>query len=1038
MAESNYITLSEIVRRTNLFNIDKLPQFVTFSNYGESMTGTAVAVNSKIYPSAFICLYIPSLNSTDAIKSFIKEHLVGYYENKLAVGRDAWKNSLSETEKNIKPLDILLETIYKFDNSYSIKYISDIVEQDYNGVWSDFMCSVNLNNASNEYKYTVIKTDATEDKDSLIVRFPADYTTDYPYNWAIKTSDGFFKYIGPAAYNDCKLLLDDEKNKWYDYNTCIKIKVEEAGLNDDYLTFNVLIPLYDRIVDEPANPGESSAHALYLHTDVTCPGTVYESSPDELTEKSETLYNTLVPYGMWFSGAEPVKLQYNTNTATENYIQPTWTLTLSSQFKPFPYSNQFSPATTAETGNTADEISKTELHNTFAQVLSAQNKMMREIDEYNNIIASLKNKIDLLEVSCGTSGETSEWVSETSDNRIKLSDINSESGVVIHSAILPPATTTGAGVMTAKQAASLESAASTADKAWQQSNTNKADIAALAEGFTDLGDFDTEQAVFDALADISICADNKKCVLHAHYSTQGKECNLICVQSLNDWHCRQFIFNRDRFFQRGIIFTDAARTEITGIENWEYAFPDRLSWDNTARKYVPSQFGNRFNAAYTDSIPLADTTTDGLMAYSHVQKLDLAADTADAANITAQAAKKKADDTALELQNTVDAGVVRADAGTDKVTVVFDDWFGDDKEVFTCDIPAATSSTAGVMTAQMANNVENFFNEDGGESRMAADIAANTKAVQTAQEGVATNAAAITAETEARAAADTAETAARKQGDADLLSQIDSTSKTLTAAITNEEQYRSAQDTALQSQITQNKTDITANAAAIAAISKEQLFRDMWTAVGGKWTEAAGYTMNGLTLTYSEAVAVYAQTAGAWKSAAALLENGMYHSLKCRTNIPVSSPISRKMAYFFQSCSGIEVAAIFAMHPVTSVESCFRYCTSLVKVDGALNLQDVTTFANNFYNCPKLTYLRLQGLKVSADLSGAPALDYDSVRYLVDNAVNTAAITVTVGDELYAVINGTAQPTEARGGTAEEWAQLLADATAGQISFAKK
>lgn len=319
------------------------------------------------------------------------------------------------------------------------------------------------------------------------------------------------------------------------------------------------------------------------------------------------------------------------------------------------------------------------------------------------------------------------------------------------------------------------------------------------------------------------------------------------------------------------------------------------------------------------------------------------------------------------------------------------------------EIPAATTTGAGVMTARQAASLES--------AASTADKAwqqSNTNKTYLA-----------------------AETAARESADSAIQTQFDKSVK-------EEAQYRLSQDTALQSQITQNKTDISANAAAIAALSKEQLFRDMWNAVGGKWTAAAGYTLNGLTLTYSEAVAVYAQTAGAWKSAAALLENGMYHSLKCRTNIPIASPVSRKTEYLFHACSGLEVAAIPAINAVTSVTNCFRYCTSLVKVDGVINLKSVSTFTNNFYNCPKLTYLRLSGLKVSADLSGAPALDYDSVRYLVDNAVNTAAITVTVGDELYAVINGTAQPTEARGGTAEEWAQLLADATAGQISFAKK
>jgi hypothetical protein len=536
------------------------------------------------------------------------------------------------------------------------------------------------------------------------------------------------------------------------------------------------------------------------------------------------------------------------------------------------------------------------------------------------------------------------WEAEATETGVTVQTRSAMSQTAAHSVEIPAATTTGAGVMTAKQAASLESAASTADKAWQQSNTNKTDIAtetaarkqgdadllsqidstsktlaaaitneeqyrsardtalqsqitqnktdisanaaaiaAHEQAYRDLGVYESETAALAALAALAVCADTTLGMAHFAYTADGATYVSQMWQCLSYDVCRQVIYNRDKFFQRCIEFTSSARTAIKRVPSWDIAFCDRLVWDANANKYVPSMYGTKGTASINDSIPLATASRDGLMPRGYVTKVDAAA-----------------------------------------------------------------------------------------------------------------------------------------------------------AAITNEEQYRSARDTALQSQITQNKTDITANAAAIAAISKEQLFRDMWTAVGGNWTEAAGYTMNGLTLTYSEAVAVYAQTAGAWKSAAPLLEKGMYHSLKCRTNIPVTSPIGCKMAYFFHACSGIEVAAIFAMHPVTSVESCFRYCTSLVKVDGVINVTNVTTFANNFYNCPKLTYLRLQGLKVSADLSGAPALDYDSVRYLVDNAVNTAAITVTVGAELYAVINGTAQPTEARGGTAEEWAQLLADATAGQISFAKK
>ena len=42
-------------------------------------------------------------------------------------------------------------------------------------------------------------------------------------------------------------------------------------------------------------------------------------------------------------------------------------------------------------------------------------------------------------------------------------------------------------------------------------------------------------------------------------------------------------------------------------------FGDRLQWSKSGRKYVLSQFGQGFGHDYTEPIPLADTSTDGLM-----------------------------------------------------------------------------------------------------------------------------------------------------------------------------------------------------------------------------------------------------------------------------------------------------------------------------------------------------------------------------------------------------------------------------------------
>lgn len=155
-------------------------------------------------------------------------------------------------------------------------------------------------------------------------------------------------------------------------------------------------------------------------------------------------------------------------------------------------------------------------------------------------------------------------------------------------------------------------------------------ILGIKKGFCDMGEFETEAKALSALGDLTYCSSNAYCVLHAHYSKEGKECNMVCIQSfnedeVNDKHLvRQFLFNRDKLWQRCIYFTDKTRTEIKSRDNWEATMCDRLHWDAATRKLVPSLFGHTFNKDYTDAIPLADASTDGLMSKTHTATLDSA------------------------------------------------------------------------------------------------------------------------------------------------------------------------------------------------------------------------------------------------------------------------------------------------------------------------------------------------------------------------------------------------------------------------------
>lgn len=118
----------------------------------------------------------------------------------------------------------------------------------------------------------------------------------------------------------------------------------------------------------------------------------------------------------------------------------------------------------------------------------------------------------------------------------------------------------------------------------------------------------------------------------------------------------------------------------------------------------------------------------------------------------------------------------------------------------------------------------------------------------------------------------------------------------------------------------------------------------------------------------------------------------------------------------------------------------FFGCTNL-KDAGVINVSQANIFINKgilaFTKCAKLSRVLLMNLKVDISFQDSPLLSYESLNYLITNAANTAAITVTVHPATYSYLTGTAQPTEEVGGTTEEWQALVTTAQGKQISFAQ-
>lgn len=106
----------------------------------------------------------------------------------------------------------------------------------------------------------------------------------------------------------------------------------------------------------------------------------------------------------------------------------------------------------------------------------------------------------------------------------------------------------------------------------------------------------------------------------------------------------------------------------------------------------------------------------------------------------------------------------------------------------------------------------------------------------------------------------------------------------------------------------------------------------------------------------------------------------------------------------------------------------FRSCSKLKTVVGVILLSDsVAINTEVFAYCPLLERVRIRNLRSSLTFAHSPLLSLESLQYLVENAGNTAAITVTVHADVYAKLTDSSNA---------EWYAVNAAAQARQIGFA--
>ena len=368
------------MRKTNLLYstyIGEENSFLTFSNYTEAMTGNHLSVNTKMFPSTFLCAYI---NVTpDNIGSFINT-IVGKYENKLAFLRDTFtKDSNISTEDNIYPLEYLINTLKDFDNEFSINYVGQVTEQDYNGTFCDTMCIISTEDNGG-------KTTANP---VTVAKKTVDYNNSYKYlyGWSsYNATNNSYIYNGPSIYKDVKPLFDDKKNHIYVSSYEHDKLIFTPDTKAKSIEFNCIIPLFDIVnVDPKSNESNITESSNTEPSDTESPD-VEQSKPSNILEVDLTSSTCNVPMGIWFSQKfKKITLQRDETSG----FWPSWSLVLSSQFKPFPKS----PHLQSDTQN----VSSTDAFGTFAQILVEQARLTDEHTDIAVNVQALSNRISDVE-----------------------------------------------------------------------------------------------------------------------------------------------------------------------------------------------------------------------------------------------------------------------------------------------------------------------------------------------------------------------------------------------------------------------------------------------------------------------------------------------------------------------------------------------------------------------------------------------------------------------------------------------------------------
>lgn len=220
-------------------------------------------------------------------------------------------------------------------------------------------------------------------------------------------------------------------------------------------------------------------------------------------------------------------------------------------------------------------------------------------------------------------------------------------------------------------------------------------------------------------------------------------------------------------------------------------------------------------------------------------------------------------------------------------------------------------------------------------------------------------------------------------------------------------------------------------------LNTQQGNRALYVAAGAVYNKNTGfYELNGLTdITEEQMRTIYVQT-----NHMDYIENmsDVFSGCSFRTNLGfkrLRTTNNRKfnLKNAFRENKQLEVMRLGPDNDVwpmiitenSSFNNSFVGCSSLKSILGYLKFTSLERIIISLV--PLLQDIRIKNLIYNLSIPDSPLLSLESMQYLINNAVNTSAITVTVHADVYAKIQDT---------TNTDWHALIASAQEKNITFA--